>query len=387
MLVQTRRLRAHLAKRGSTKATYGTIGSRPLAYPLFQRSGPSSLLLLALLLGLLAPLPSRAESVIPAESIRALADTLPEFTTTPFVSESEGNQIDGVVRIILPDSKGNLWFGGQAGLQRHDGKELSFFDLRDDFDQGITVRALVEDRAGNIWIGHTGGLTRFDGRNFTSFFEDDGLPTADVWSLFVDDSGTLWIGTPLGPCRYDGERFAPFPLPPGRIDPNKGVSSPQMVWSFVEDGEGHLWFAGEGVVFRFDGKKLTHVPIFEDQSATFVRRILADRNGALWFVSSKGLFYYEDGTFERRTGGIWRDGLGGGFEDSRGHLWFTVMHEGVFRYDGSSLTRFAEAEGLTSLGMFDFAEDREGRVWCGGWMGAFRFENGSFVNVTRDGPW
>jgi hypothetical protein len=32
-------------------------------------------------------------------------------------------------------------------------------------------------------------------------------------------------------------------------------------------------------------------------------------------------------------------------------------------------------------------EDRDGRIWMGGRVGVYRYEGGSFVNVTRSGPW
>ena len=106
---------------------------------------------------------AQARTKVLADDIAVPASSLPEFKNDPHVKESQGNQISGVVRTILQDAGGSLWFGTQNGLSRYDGTALVYFDLKDELGQGITVTAIAEDRDGNIWIGSTGGLTRYDG--------------------------------------------------------------------------------------------------------------------------------------------------------------------------------------------------------------------------------
>ena len=66
------------------------------------------------------------------------------------------------MRTIALDRSGNLWFGGQKGAFRYDGKTMETFTtqegLLDDF-----VGSMIVDRAGNIWLGHPGGFPDFLG--------------------------------------------------------------------------------------------------------------------------------------------------------------------------------------------------------------------------------
>jgi len=67
-------------------------------------------------------------------------------------------------------------------------------------------------------------------------------------------------------------------------------------------------------------------------------------------------------------------------------VWFATGG-GVFRYDGTAFANFYEAQGLESPGVQDTYQDREGRLWAGGYLGLCRLEGDAFVHVGRDGPW
>src|SRR5690606_31691614 len=88
-----------------------------------------------------------------ADSIRQLADNLPEFRTSLNSKEYEGNQISGVIRTVFQDRNKNYWFGTQNGLCRYDGYELVYFDLKASNGQSVVVHAILEDKSGHIWIG------------------------------------------------------------------------------------------------------------------------------------------------------------------------------------------------------------------------------------------
>lgn len=74
-------------------------------------------------------------------------------------------------------------------------------------------------------------------------------------------------------------------------------------------------------------------------------------------------------------------------EDADGDFWFATHHHGVYRFDGSDFVRYHQKQGLASNAIQCIYEDREGRLWCGGYMGLYRLEGNTFVSVTEDGPW
>ena len=303
-------------------------------------------------------------------------------------------QISMFVRRIFQDSRGDFWFGTNGdGVCRHDGKQLEYFSREQGFP-GDAVRAILEDRAGVLWFGTSMGVTRYDGSSFMTYGEAEGLDSRDVWSLILDRQGTLWAGTFGGVYRMEqgSQRFEHFPLPPApHLDPNRGVTSLNIVFSLMEDHQGDIWFAvGCGGVYRWDGQTLSHLDSEDGLCDDSVNCMLAARNGEIWFATPyNGVCRWNGRGFTHVTEA---DGVQGWevwnlFEDSAGQIWFPVENAGVYRWDGTSFTNYGRADGLASNGVQCTFEDHAGRLWFGGYLGAYRFDGRTFVNVTREGPW
>lgn len=319
------------------------------------------------------------------------ANSLAEFKTSPHVVESEGNQISGVVRTILPDRQGNLWFGTHNGLQRYDGTSLVHYDLRDELGKGLTARAIAEDGAGRVWIGTSSGLFAYDGEFFTRYDVKDGLGSGDVWSVIVDRSGTVWVGTYEGAFRLAGETFTAFRIPPAtRRDDSKGVWGPNVVWSMTEDRAGNLWFEAESGQYKYAGGVLSREAVDDQGLEAGVSSACEDKSVYIWLAThSTGLVRFNRETFTNaiRQAGLTCTRTGPLCEDSAGNIWLGVPNVGVYRFDGTSFTLFDAEDGLATSFVFCIVEDGAGRIWCGGQKGAYRFDGTSFVNVTRNGPW
>ena len=58
------------------------------------------------------------------------------------------------------------------------------------------VRSILEDKRGNLWFGtYGGGVSKYDGKCFTNFTEKEGLINNVVLSILEDKWGNLWFGT------------------------------------------------------------------------------------------------------------------------------------------------------------------------------------------------
>ncbi|MBI4647989.1 MAG: hypothetical protein HY738_15735, partial [Bacteroidia bacterium] len=60
------------------------------------------------------------------------------------------------------------------------------------------IRCMLQDKSGNLWFGTGGGVSKYDGKCFTHFTEKQGLSNNIVWSILQDNSGNLWFGTDGG---------------------------------------------------------------------------------------------------------------------------------------------------------------------------------------------
>ncbi|MBT5318718.1 MAG: hypothetical protein HOL45_02315 [Chloroflexi bacterium] len=69
----------------------------------------------------------------------------------------------------------------------------------------------------------------------------------------------------------------------------------------------------------------------------------------------------------------------------------THLSSSVYSYDGKSFTRFhetlVEMNGLNSNAIQCTYEDKEGRLWLGGYRGLFRYDGQSITRVGKHGPW
>ena len=116
----------------------------------------------------------------------------------------------------------------------------------------VIIRTIVEDRAGNIWFATFGGPIRYDGGDFTNFSEEVGLASTRVFSLLEDRSGALWFGSITGGAsRYDGKSFTKF-------TEKEGLANNDVHW-ICEDRDANIWFGTRIGVSRYDGESMTSI--------------------------------------------------------------------------------------------------------------------------------
>jgi len=166
--------------------------------------------------------------------------------------------------------------------------------------------------------------------------------------------------------------------------PEAGSPISQFVRRILQDTKGNMWFGTNG-----DGVSFTNYTKVDGLVDSDVWSLVIDSKGTIWIGTLQGVSRFDGETFTHVTS---EDGVNGIecwslYLDSSGDVWFPVEGFGVYRFDGESFSNFSEQAGLASNAIQCIYEDSEGRLWCGGWKGLFRFEGESFVGVTAEGPW
>lgn len=229
---------------------------------------------------------------------------------------------------------GQLWFGTiRGGVYHYDGKEFRHFTTRDGLSDNW-VEWIFEDHSGNIWLGGNEGLNRFDGQRM-QFFTNKGQPSPDeVHGITEDKSGNLWVGAGNGVWIYDHQKFTEFKQADGTSFSNTR--------SVITDRNGHIWMAGSTGLYRYDGKQIKR---YFDGFAGYVYE---DRKGTIWYAGSdKGthimkVYQILDDTSIEFMTPVYPPMAMVFFiyEDQQGNIWFGADDRGVIRYDGKTFERF-----------------------------------------------
>jgi ligand-binding sensor domain-containing protein len=324
-------------------------------------------------------------------------------------------RFESEVRAILEDSKGNYWFGSwNEGVSQFDGKRLTYFTMEDGLSDN-QIRTIHEDRNGLIWFEGGYGISRYDRQSVTPSTNRD-YSSKDRWRVAPGDlwfKGDLQIGfteregSP-GVYRYDGREitYLTFPLPEDRES-----DSYYSVTDIARGRDGRRWFATYGNVVGYDGKSFTIIDnkslgLTEETGFLHVRCVFEDSKGRIWIGNNGIGVFLRDGdttiNFTQAKGVGRRDGRSGGNmdpqpgdapdgaaslhrvfsigEDRDGNIWFGTVEQGAWRYDGESLRRFAEEDGLATKGVMSIYTDSRGDLWLGG-HGVYKFNGESFDRI------
>ncbi len=125
-----------------------------------------------------------------------------------------------IIRDILEDHEGNIWFATGDGLSRLNAverykKQPKFESYKNDSDNPKSIShnyilSLYQSAAGELWIGtFGGGLNKFvPGENgedisFISYSIGDGLPNNVIKGILEDREGNLWLSTNMGLSKFN----------------------------------------------------------------------------------------------------------------------------------------------------------------------------------------
>jgi len=318
-------------------------------------------------------------------------------------------EIDPRIWVIHQGRNGDYWFGSNgSGVYRYDGQRLIRYTQADGLrcDQ---VRDIQEDAKGNIFVATHTGVSKFDGESFFPLDLVEAPPGGEGWVLDPDDVWILFDPGNYGALRYDGEKLYHLKLPKSPVHDAQaarhadapGFFSPYSVYSIYRDRRGHLWFGTAGVgLCRFDGQTLSWM--YEEQLTTTprggafgIRSVYEDRAGDFWVCNTRHRFeispevVLEEGDslikYEKKEGlPRAQSDTDENFtfypsitEDEAGALWMACGSDGVLKYDGADVTRYAIVDGAYIL---DIHCDRAGKLWVGTLNhGIYTFEGESFA--------
>ena len=148
--------------------------------------------------------------------------------------------------VMIKDSDGHLWFGGQNGLNRFDLKTGAFTH----YLKGKETVEIFEDHADQIWVTTTGvGLYCIDKKkgNSKKYGTENGFPTNRPLFIQEDENGDLWISSDVGLIHFmpDSETWKIY-------DEEDGLPEPVFAYGTCKRENGEMFFSmWNGVFIQF----------------------------------------------------------------------------------------------------------------------------------------
>jgi ligand-binding sensor domain-containing protein len=309
---------------------------------------------------------------------------------------------------VFQDKKSNYWFSSHGeGVYRYDGKTIVNFTTKHGLAND-TTRQIQEDNSGNIFISTFSGVSKFDGKVFTTLQPIK----SKEWKLEPDDLWFYILGKRNeGAYRYDGKNLYDLAFPKHYLHDElyaryaNSFFRPYEVYSIYKDRKGAIWFGTSAFgACRFDGESVKWM--YEEDLTTTprggafgIRSIFEDKSGSFWICNTwhKYMFDFEktrqsDRLQYRKTEGIGNEKTFGGdkyvyyshiVEDNSGNIWLTTWSQGVYRYDGKTITNYLVKDGSTDVNLVSMYKDNQGNLWLGTPdNGAFQFNGTTFEKFT-----
>lgn len=189
------------------------------------------------------------------------------------------------VNTIKVASNGWIWVGTEnQGFYVNNG--TGFIKTLTDTYKNVNV--IEEGAAGNIFIGTDNGIVKWDGSSYSYIKKTSGLPADKVSTIRFDSKKRLWVGT--------------------------------------EGGSTASWIDVNG---------MHQLDLFANTDSLFIKDILEDRNGDIWFATHRTGLIRFDGVIPvsfREINGFPDDKVNCIAEDKDGNLWFGLESKGIARY-------------------------------------------------------
>lgn len=236
-----------------------------------------------------------------------------------------------------------------------------------------TIQAMAQTADGYLWLGTEAGLVRFDGVQFAVFdrASKPALPDNDVSCLRAGSDGSLVVAT------ADGTVV----LKRGSVTPSSETCSTDVRQARYRDGRGKGWSA----VANQDSVTVTAA--MEKMRGRFeagrqlpgnrIQALLADREGALWVGTNRGLARIVNGRVDRLpvTDSLATASVVSLLEDREGNLWVGTETSGLHVLRDQRFTSIGAQEGLSEDATTTVVEDTAGKLWVG--------TNGGGLNALR----
>ena len=219
------------------------------------------------------------------------------------------------------------------------------------------------------------------------FDADKQMSSSFTTQIYLDKDGFIWVATRNGLNRYDGYQF--------RIYKKEGRQNLGMASNYVncmtQDRNGRFFIGMYGALQIFDGQRFRTVTTYALNKKVvpcYITCLLERKNGEMLIgTSGHGLLKMKGHREAYQMGDQFADlsGLHRIIEDRRQHLWLVTEKDGLWRWDGKTVTRYFQEEDMRNI-VVDVCEGDNGRMYVAtANHGLFRLEGDTPIHIESTG--
>jgi signal transduction histidine kinase/ligand-binding sensor domain-containing protein/DNA-binding response OmpR family regulator len=322
-------------------------------------------------------------------TVRVLSEDKYQFSKLDITKGLSNNQVN----CILRDSKGFMWFGTMAGLDRYDGSEFKVYKHNVNDSNSINdnfVFRIIEDYKGEIWIENRVSFTIYNPitESFStqkpSYLKNLPFGLYNITNVYSDNNNNFWIMNNITGPYYsikDSNKLKHFSHNPK--DP-QSISS-NNISAINQDSKGNFWFINRlGIIEKIDAKTLKVKQsiydiqrFYKGEAQDYI--LFIDSDDDLWICGTnipQGVFWYNTSQnrmkYLNKDSGLCRlnNNLTRNFaQDKNGYIWIGTDHGGINVYDKKKntiqyLTENSDDEKSLSQNSITYLyKDNTGIIW------------------------
>ncbi|MGQ7857128.1 two-component regulator propeller domain-containing protein [Pedobacter sp. WC2501] len=302
---------------------------------------------------------------------------------------------DNQVNAIFKDSKGFMWFGTMAGLNRYDGYEFKTFKHSAKDSSSLPsgyITDIFEGSEKKLWIASGSGFSIFSPltEKFEQFqdkhFKKYKLPGGYLKAIKTNSKGKLYFQIEnQGVFGYDPKTNETIRY--GHLNGKANSLYADQISDFIDDERGGLWVIyTNGVLDKFNLKEHQVTNRYFTINKRFGRQVNSfnlnrDSDGNIFIYSRGnpfGLYYLNVLTgnftyFDKRQdhSGLSSNNVSRVIEGDDGNIWIGTDHGGINILDKRTqrftyiLSKEDDLRGLSDNSIGALYKDNNGIVWAG----------------------
>jgi ligand-binding sensor domain-containing protein/signal transduction histidine kinase len=318
---------------------------------------------------------------IVAQVVFILAVTAISYASPPFsvlglseYQKQDWQVEDGLpennVRMIAQRSDGMLVLATSSGLATFDGQRFQNVPAE---SHGLSVNeavnAFVYGRNEDIWIGTDGrGVLHRTASGTTNISEQAGRFNERVRMLNLDARGNLWIATQNGIERFVNDRL--------EILSTGGMIAGDIISPFAEDNYGGMFFVTSSGLFHWENGSVQRFPLRTTSGVPSA--VYRDPQHRIWVGTTNGVQELvphngnsQDGTADIsvRYDPVVRANVSSPVSvmqgDVTGNLWIGTRRDGILRIGPDGVSHWSTRDGLPDNAIRSMFLDDERNLWIG----------------------